>query len=131
MADRSNCFRVVEESTLAAQGHKGFEPKMNEANGDPREVNRVCNDQDKANGESMGFREKLTMYFGDFLPGNMVDELCKLVQENSYGKCSFCLLPTESLILNVLQILLDAAQNANEVKEKNVVPQLSSKQQSQ
>ena len=26
MADRSNCFRVVEESTRAAQGHKGFEP---------------------------------------------------------------------------------------------------------
>ena len=52
----------------------------------------------------------------------MIDELCKLVQDNSYGKCNFCLLPTESLVLSVLQILLDAAQTANEPKENNGAP---------
>ena len=40
--------------------------------------------------------------------------------ENSYGKCSFCLLPTESLVLSVLQILLDVVQSVDELKEKNV-----------
>ena len=52
----------------------------------------------------------------------MIDELCKLVHENTYGKCSFCLLPTESLVLIVLQILLDAAQSADKPKENNVAP---------
>ena len=35
---------------------------------------------------------------------------------------SFCLLPTESLVLIVLQILLDAAQSADKPKENNVAP---------
>ena len=52
----------------------------------------------------------------------MIDELRKLMQDNSYGKCSFCLLPSESLVLSVLQILLDATQTANEPKENIGVP---------
>ena len=41
----------------------------------------------------------------------VVDELCNLVQDNSYGKCHYCCLPAESLVLSVLQILHDASQN--------------------
>ena len=41
----------------------------------------------------------------------VVDELCNLVQDNSYGKCHYCGLPAESLVLSVLQILHDASQN--------------------
>ncbi|CAD6263793.1 unnamed protein product [Miscanthus lutarioriparius] len=57
------------------------------------------------------FKEKLTTYFGEHLPPDVVDELCNLVQDNSYGKCHYCGLPAESLVLSVLQILHDASQN--------------------
>jgi hypothetical protein len=49
----------------------------------------------------------------------VIDELC---QENSYGKCRFCMMSTESLILIVLHILLDVVQRANELKENSGVP---------
>ncbi|CAD6211844.1 unnamed protein product [Miscanthus lutarioriparius] len=57
------------------------------------------------------FKEKLTTYFREHLPSDVVDELCNLVQDNSYGKCHYCCLPAESLVLSVLQILHDASQN--------------------
>ncbi|EER93939.2 hypothetical protein BDA96_01G206600 [Sorghum bicolor] len=93
--------------------------KMNEHNVAPKGINGGPNDGAKVHGESNSFRDKLNMYFGEFLPANVVDDLCKLVHENSYGKCSFCLMPTESLVLSVLQILLDAAKTADQMKEKN------------
>ena len=34
-----------------------------------------------------------------------------LFKRNSYGKCHYCSMPTESLVLSVLQILHDASQN--------------------
>jgi len=96
--------------------------KMNEHNVAPKGINGGPNDGAKVHGESNSFRDKLNMYFGEFLPANVVDDLCKLVHENSYGKCSFCLMPTESLVLSVLQILLDAAKTADQMKEKNGFP---------
>lgn len=43
----------------------------------------------------------------------------KLVAENSYGKCHFCMLPTESLVLSVLQILLGASNKISDTKDDN------------
>ncbi|CAD6251554.1 unnamed protein product [Miscanthus lutarioriparius] len=99
MAFRRQCLRVVDESTRADHCHKGAEPGLlSTAN-----IN-------------------LLEQFVVFCKSKVIDELCKLVHENTYGKCSFCLLPTESLVLIVLQILLDAAQSADKPKENNVAP---------
>lgn len=49
----------------------------------------------------------------------VIDELCKLVDENRYGKCHYCMLPTESLVLSVLQILLDASKKTSDRQDGN------------
>lgn len=66
------------------------------------------------------FKSKILMYFGEFLPMEVIDELCNLIHENSYGKCRFCSMPTESLVLSVLQILLDASQKVASNKDNSV-----------
>lgn len=49
----------------------------------------------------------------------VIDDLCNLVHENSYNKCRFCIMPTESLVLSVLQMLLDASQKNDKKKESS------------
>lgn len=58
----------------------------------------------------------LTFFF------QVIDDLCKLVNESSYGKCRFCKMPTESLVLSVLHILSDAAQISKDSKGNTAAP---------
>lgn len=45
----------------------------------------------------------------------VIDELCKLVRANSYDNYRFCMMPTESLILSVIQSLLNV-RRTNEMR---------------
>ncbi|KXG20585.1 hypothetical protein SORBI_3010G223800 [Sorghum bicolor] len=36
--------------------------------------------------DSYNFKEKLILYFGDYLPAKVINELCALVHDNSYGE---------------------------------------------
>lgn len=47
-------------------------------------------------------------------------ELCDLVHDNSHGKCNYCAMPTETLVLGVLKILANAGLNFVETVDNNV-----------
>ncbi|CAD6236532.1 unnamed protein product [Miscanthus lutarioriparius] len=70
--------------------------------------------------DSYKFKEKLVLYFGSYLPAKVINELCVLVRDNSYGKCSYFAMPTESLVLGLLQILVGAGSKIGETIDKNV-----------
>ena len=46
-----------------------------------------------------------------------IEELCKSVDENRYGKCHYCMLPTESLVLS--NLLLDASKKNSDRQDGN------------
>ncbi|KAG0521132.1 hypothetical protein BDA96_08G134900 [Sorghum bicolor] len=91
----------------------------NQDNNLPHHLKKNLNTVKEDRTDSYNFKEKLILYFGDYLPAKVIKELCALVHDNSYGKCTFCAMPTESLVLSVLQILVDAGSKIGEIADKN------------
>ncbi|KAG0515563.1 hypothetical protein BDA96_10G289200 [Sorghum bicolor] len=91
----------------------------NQDNNLPHHLKKNLNTVKEDRTDSYNFKEKLILYFGDYLPAKVINELCALVHDNSYGKCTFCAMPTESLVLSVLQILVDAGSKIGEIADKN------------
>ncbi|XP_066351662.1 uncharacterized protein, partial [Miscanthus floridulus] len=96
--------------------------KINLHNDPVQEGSTSRHDQANAIPDSSSFKEDIILYFCDQLHPNVIDDLCKLVNESSYGKCRFCKMPTESLVLSVLHILSDAAQISKDSKGNTVAP---------
>ncbi|XP_066323961.1 uncharacterized protein [Miscanthus floridulus] len=96
--------------------------KINLHNDPVQEGSTSRHDQANAIPDSSSFKEDIILYIGDQLHPNVIDDLCKLVNESSYGKCRFCKMPTESLVLSVLHILSDAAQISKDSKGNTAAP---------
>ncbi|PUZ44808.1 hypothetical protein GQ55_8G153600 [Panicum hallii var. hallii] len=62
------------------------------------------------------FKDRVVTYYGDYLPVEVIDEICQLVHDNSVSKCKSCIFPVENLVIRALQILSDAASEVCESK---------------